>query len=159
VIVGCGRLLLTRSNKKAGSKWKSVDPFILIVCATIVKDKKVLLVRHSDPGKPDYGDWILPAGRLEPGEDLEEGLHREIREETSLEVKIVRRLVKHMDPYTGDRLSNFLCIPLTSRIDMSSELMEARWQDPHEIQGLENIHLGLKRFLVDGLSGDAFRQD
>ncbi len=131
---------LTQRSRKANAKWKSVGSFSLIVCATIVKDGKVLLVRHSDPKKPDHGDWILLAGKLEPKEGPEKGLCREVREETDLRVKVIRKLVEHTDPYTGDRLSNFLCVPLTSEIRLSPELTEARWYDLHEIQGLEEIH-------------------
>jgi len=128
----------------------------LIVCATIVKDGKVLLVRHSDPRKPDYGEWILPAGRLELGEDPEKGLLREVMEETRLGIKILRKLAEHTDPYTADRLVNFLCHPLTSMAKMSPELMEATWCDTNEIRRLKNIHPSLKRFLIDGLEGGDF---
>lgn len=85
----------------------------MIVCATIVKNKSILLVRHSYDQKPDYGHWLLPAGRPEPGEYLEEALKREIKEELSLTIKIVRRLIEHVDPYMGDKLINFLCTPST----------------------------------------------
>lgn len=120
----------------------------LIVCATIVRDGKVLLVRHSCEQKPDYGDWLLPAGSVEPGESLEDALKREVREELSLKVKIIRKLVEHVDPYTGDQLVNFLCSPITSRIEVSDELAEARWFDLNEIQGLKTIHPGLKEGLT-----------
>lgn len=149
----------TQRIGKANAKWKLVGSFSLIVCATTVKDGKVLLMRHSDPKKSDYGDWILLAGKLEPKEDQEKGLCREVGEETDLRVKVIRKLVEHTDPYTGDRLSNFLCTPLTSAIRLSPELVEARWHDLHQIQGLREIHPNLKRFLVDGLSGDVFKYD
>jgi len=123
-----------------------------------VKDKRVLLVRHAGVEKPDYGDWLLPAGSVEHGEDLETALKREMREETGLRIKVVRKLAEHIDPYTKDKLINFLCIPLTSRIETSSELKETKWFDADEVQRTENIHPGLKQFLIDGLRADSFRE-
>ena len=127
------------------------------MCATIVREDEVLLVKHSDPGKPDYHDWILPAGKLESGEGAEEGLHREVKEETGLDIRVARRLTEHADPYTGDRLVNFLCLPVTARIKASPELAKAMWFDKRGIQRLRNIHPELRRFLVDGLEANAFR--
>ena len=49
------------------AKLESSDVLTLIVCATTVNNNKVLLVRHASVEKPDYGDWLLPAGRVEPG--------------------------------------------------------------------------------------------
>ena len=134
------------------------DVLTLIVCATTVKDEKVLLVRHAGVEKPDYGDWLLPAGSVELGESFEEALKREMREETGLRIKIVRKLVEHIDPYTGDKIVNFLCIPLTSGIETSSELMEAKWFDLREIQRLKKIHLGLKHFLIEGFKSGSFAE-
>jgi len=117
----------------------------------MVKDNKVLLVRHADVEKPDYGDWLLPAGSVEPGEKFVEALKREMLEETGLKIEIVKKLTEIMDPYTKDKLVNLLCIPLTSSIEISSELKETKWFDLNEIQRLENIHPDLKQFLVDRL--------
>jgi len=123
----------------------------LIVCATIVRNKKILLVRHSCKQKIDYGYWLLPAGRVESGESVEEALKREMREELGLRIKIIRKLVEHVDPYTGDKLINFLCTPLTSKIEISSELAEAKWFNSNETQKIEKIHPNLKQFLIKGL--------
>jgi 8-oxo-dGTP pyrophosphatase MutT (NUDIX family) len=128
----------------------------LIVCATIVRGHRVLLVRHADLKKPDHGDWLLPAGSVESGESLEQALKREVSEELSLKIKVVRKLVEIVDSYTKDRLANFLCSPLTSRIETSSELSEAEWFDAKAIKALVNIHTGLKQFLVDGFRNGAF---
>jgi 8-oxo-dGTP pyrophosphatase MutT (NUDIX family) len=116
-----------------------------------VREDKVLLVKHADAGKPDYGVWLLPAGSVKLGESFEEALKREINEETGLSIKIVRKLTEHIDPYTKKKLVNFLCTPLTSSVEISSELSEAKWFDLKEITMLENIHPDLKKFLTDGL--------
>lgn len=61
---------------------------------------------------------------------FEEALKREIREEIGLSIKIVRKLTEHIDPYTKEKLVDFLCIPLTSSIKISSELSEAKMVRP-----------------------------
>jgi len=123
-----------------------------------VKDRRVLLVRHASVEKPDYGNWLLPAGSVERGEGVDEALKREMREETGLGIKIVRKIAEHIDPYTGDKLINFLCIPSTLTVETSSELTEAKWFSVKEIQRLENIHPGLKHFLIQGFKADSFKE-
>jgi len=45
---------------------------------------KVLLIRRGRP--PAQGFWHVPGGKLEAGESLTEGVRREVREETGLDV-------------------------------------------------------------------------
>ena len=47
-------------------------------------DDRILLVRFVNP---ETGEefWATPGGGLDPGEDFETGLRRELREETGLE--------------------------------------------------------------------------
>jgi 8-oxo-dGTP diphosphatase len=123
----------------------------MIACATMVEENRVLLVQHAAAEKPDYGNWLLPAGSVEHNESVEQAVKREVKEETGLEIRPVRKLTQMIDPYTKDELVNFLCIPLTSKIETSSELKEARWFSLDEISKLDNIHLGLKQFLMKGL--------
>lgn len=110
-----------------------------------------MLVKHSSTQKPDYGYWLLPAGRVEISESLEDALRREINEELNLDIKIVRKLIEHTDPYTGDKLINFLCRSSKSKIEISSELAEARWFNLNEAGKLRNINPELKQFLVNSL--------
>jgi len=121
----------------------------LIVVATIVRDNEVLLVKHASDRKPDYGYWLLPGGRVEIGESLEEALRREVGEELGLSVEMVRKLLEHIDPYTGDKLSNFLCSAINSETRISAELKEARWFKRSEIKETKEIHPHLRQFLIN----------
>jgi 8-oxo-dGTP pyrophosphatase MutT (NUDIX family) len=106
-------------------------------------------VRHACHHKLDYGLWLLPAGKVEAGETLEQALKREIKEETGLDIVVAERLVEHVDPYTGDKLSNFLCAPTTTEMRIDPELEEAKWFTVTETRKMENVHPGLKQFLVN----------
>ena len=81
------------------------------------------------------------------GELPEEALKREMKEELSLEVDVVRKLAEIIDPYTRDGLVNFLCTQRTSNIVTSPELEEAKWFNTNEIRGITNINRDLKQFL------------
>jgi ADP-ribose pyrophosphatase YjhB (NUDIX family) len=59
----------------------------LAVSGAIFRDSKVLLVRRAR--SPAKGFYSLPGGRVEFGESLHAALHREVSEETSLQIDIV----------------------------------------------------------------------
>lgn len=57
------------------------------VGAIIIRDDRILLVERGK--EPLKGWWSLPGGALEIGEYLKDGVSREVREETGLEVEPV----------------------------------------------------------------------
>ncbi len=61
------------------------------VGALIVDDRgRILLVRHRpERGGFWQGRWILPGGMLTVGETIDEGIRREVAEETGLTVEII----------------------------------------------------------------------
>ena len=71
---------------------------------------RLLLVQRANP--PAQGKWSLPGGRLEPGETSETGVVREVREETGLDVTVVREVgTIQRDAPSGDTyvIRDFLC--------------------------------------------------
>ncbi len=68
---------------------------IMIGVGAVIEDEagRILLVRHiPERGGFWQGKWICPGGELEPGETIEEGIRREVREETQLEIDLVTPL-------------------------------------------------------------------
>jgi 8-oxo-dGTP diphosphatase len=59
----------------------------LAVSAAVFRDGKILLVRRAR--SPAKGFYSFPGGRVEFGETLHAALHREIAEETALQIEIV----------------------------------------------------------------------
>ena len=58
-------------------------------CAAILKEGKVLMVRHKTPSST-Y--WTLPGGGWEEGETIEQTAIREVKEETGLDAEVVQLL-------------------------------------------------------------------
>jgi ADP-ribose pyrophosphatase YjhB (NUDIX family) len=61
---------------------------VLAVGAVVFdREGRVLLVQRGTP--PGASSWTLPGGRVEPGEHLADAVVREVREETSIECRVV----------------------------------------------------------------------
>lgn len=58
--------------------------YCLVATAYVVRDGKTLLLKHKK-----LGLWLPPGGHVEPGETPDEGVRREVREETGLEIDFV----------------------------------------------------------------------
>lgn len=71
-----------------------IDHTPILAASAVILDerKRILLVQRANP--PDKGCWTLPGGRVDPGETLELAAVREIFEETSLVIRILRELGK-----------------------------------------------------------------
>ena len=57
------------------------------VGGVVIYDGRALLIRRASP--PLEGQWSIPGGMLEVGETLEQGVVRELAEETGLDVRVI----------------------------------------------------------------------
>lgn len=66
----------------------------------LLPDGRIVLIQRSDSGK-----WGLPGGMVDWGEDIPTATTRELKEETGLDVKKIRRLVGvYSDPNRDPRI-------------------------------------------------------
>lgn len=106
--------------------------------AVIVKDGKVLILREA----ATYGEgtqrgrYHMPGGRIKPGEHFEDGLRREVTEETGLAVDIDypiyvgewRPVIKGVPHQI---VATFcVCTPKSDTVTLSNEHDDYQWIDP-----------------------------
>jgi 8-oxo-dGTP pyrophosphatase MutT (NUDIX family) len=100
---------------------------------------RVLLQQRSD-----NGFWNLPGGGLELGESVAQACVREVREETGLEVEIMRLIGVYSSPeittmsYPDGRViqyvtSLFECRVTGGKLEIDAESLVLDWFDPLEL--------------------------
>jgi 8-oxo-dGTP diphosphatase len=91
----------------------------------------------------DHGWWAFPGGRLRAGESPEEGLRREVREETDLSVEVVRPVLTRTFEWNGDSKFGvaYRCRVAdgadSDAVELSEEHRAYRWVEPEAISELE----------------------
>jgi ADP-ribose pyrophosphatase YjhB (NUDIX family) len=98
-----------------------------------VKRDRVLLVERAK--SPLKGYWSLPGGVLETGERLEEGIEREVSEETGLKIKplkvieIFERIMRDEKgvPEYHYVLIDYLCRVIGGRLAPADDVSRAEW--------------------------------
>jgi 8-oxo-dGTP diphosphatase len=121
---------------------------IVGVSAVVIDGAKVLLVRRGH--EPLKGEWSLPGGALELGETLQQGVVREVLEETGLIVvpagivEVFDRIVR--DEETGQVqyhyvLVDFVCRVAGGTVCGGSDAEEARWVAREELQAQNEYRL------------------
>ncbi|WP_017305324.1 NUDIX hydrolase [Spirulina subsalsa] len=100
----------------------------------VLPDGKIVLIRRRDTGK-----WGLPGGIIDWGEDIPTTAHRELAEETGLEITQIGRLVGVYSAPDRDPRMHSISIVLevaaqgTLQVQDTNEITDVRAFDPQEI--------------------------
>lgn len=89
----------------------------------ILPDGRIVLIQRRDNGK-----WGLPGGMVNWGEDIPTTVHRELAEETGLEVSKIRRLVGIYSSPERDGRIHSICVVVEVEAQGSFQI-----EDKHEV--------------------------
>lgn len=116
------------------------------VKAIIEKDDAILLIKRSDKYKEQrYRDlvetWDIPGGRLESLEGLEEGLEREVAEETGLRIEQIKEVLEVKTVFKSEREHivrvTYICSVYGGPVILSGEHTRAEWFQKQDLAGLQ----------------------
>ncbi|MFD9703982.1 NUDIX hydrolase [Lentzea sp. NPDC059081] len=100
------------------------------VAGVVVNDAgDVLVVRRRDNGR-----WEPPGGVLELPETFEDGVRREVLEETGVSVRVERLTGVYKNMKLGFVALVFRCTPLGEPSDETDEAAEVRWMSLDEVR-------------------------
>jgi ADP-ribose pyrophosphatase YjhB (NUDIX family) len=92
----------------------------------IFDDQGRILLAH----RRDTDWWNLPGGGMEVGETVDETAHREVREETCLEVEVERLVGVYSKPQKQEVVLTFRCNVLAGTPQPTEEMRESRYFRP-----------------------------
>ena len=101
----------------------------------VVRRDGLIAVVH----RPQHGDWSLPKGKLEPGEDDATAAVREVREETGREAVIERDLGTVSYEVASGRPKTvrwYLMTACADAIDTADDVDDVRWLAPDGVEEL-----------------------
>jgi 8-oxo-dGTP diphosphatase len=107
-------------------------PRFTVTAGAIVSDDsgRVLLLHHRF--RPGSG-WGMPGGFIEPGEQPEEALRRELREEVGLEIEHPKLFATRAFKKPRQIEIVFRCRAQGETQQLSLEIKRAAWFYPHEL--------------------------
>lgn len=119
------RNLASHLSARHGALMKK--PPRLAVRAVLMHENRLLLV-NAWRGRDDL--WCAPGGGVDPHASLPDNLHREIQEETGLQVRVGQVcLVNEFN----DEERDFHQVDIYFRCTLVSGALDAAWQDPEGI--------------------------
>jgi len=131
------------------------------VGGVVVHEARTLLIRRGSA--PLKGEWSIPGGLLELGETLEQGVVRELAEETGLEVRVIELIEvferifpapPNADGTPGDParpqyhfvILDYLCEIRGGTIAAASDALEFAWVREEELVKFD-LTLAVRRVL------------
>ena len=127
------------------------DRPVVGVGGVVIEDGRALLIKRGS--KPLLGQWSIPGGTLELGESLQDGVARELLEETALEVQVLdmieafdRIFLDPAAPNARDRsrpkyhyvIVDYLCERLAGEAKAGSDVTDIAYAREDE---LEKFHM------------------
>ncbi len=130
----------------------------MIGVGAVIEDRngRILLVKHKpERGGFWQGKWICPGGALEYGETIEEGIKREVKEETRLEIELTTplpafdRVVKSAEGVSLHVVYiDYLAKVAGGELQPGSDVGEAVWVEKERLPDLRGeLHDDTRRLL------------
>lgn len=124
-------------------------PYGLTVRGIIKNDNgEILIVKRHPKSKTDPEMWELPGGKVENGEFFADALIREIKEETSLDVKVGDFAEAIQNDYMHKRTVQLMMYlkDVEGEVKISEEHTDWMWADINKIKTLK-ISTSFKKVL------------
>ena len=119
------------------------------VAGIVVRDDDRVLVIRRD----DNGQWEAPGGVLELDESFEDGVRREVLEETGLKVTVERLTGVYKNLTHGIVALVYRCRPADGDAHSTAEAREVRWMTREEVQSAMNPAFAVR--VLDAFDDDA----
>ena len=118
--------------------------FFMAGHALIERDSKYLVTRRSKISTYMPLKWDIPGGIVEPGETVEEAIHREVSEETRLTIRIGRVVYIYANRDQLPHRQTFQAVYLSKYVDGEvhlnpSEHDQFQWMDYDAIARVDTI--------------------
>ena len=120
------------------------------------KRKKILIGKRKDQKDIKGLPWAFPGGRPEYGEELEDAIKREIKEETNLDIESIGVVFAKTYAEKRDLLAiYFLCGIVGGNEKANEDFSETKWVKPKELKKYftTSFHPKLQEYL-EGLTND-----
>jgi 8-oxo-dGTP diphosphatase len=112
-------------------------PIILVAAVALLNEEGKVLLAKRPPGRPLAGLWEFPGGKVDPGEDPETALIRELMEELGIEIAradlVPLTFASHAYPEFHLLMPLYLCKRWEGDI-AAQENQELMWVKPDELR-------------------------
>ncbi|HSN21995.1 MAG TPA: NAD(+) diphosphatase [Usitatibacter sp.] len=123
-------------------------PRIAPAMMVLVKRGDSILLARNVAAPP--GRFSALAGFLEPGESVEDAIHREVREEVGIEVEDLRYFASQSWPFPGSLMLAFTAEYAGGELEPDrTEIAEARWFGPGDALPELSPRQSISRALID----------
>ena len=110
---------------------------INVTCAIVLKYDKILATQRSEKMKLPL-KWEFPGGKLEPQESEIDCIKREIKEELSIEISILRKLSESIHDYGDVKIK---LIPFVAKYNSGDILLtehkDYKWMEKQDLLSLD----------------------
>lgn len=116
------------------------EEFKVLMTGLVTFQGRVLLGKKIEKeGHPVSGEWHIPGGFLEEGEELDEALRRELREEADLEVEVHQIICANKLDFADAVRIIIHCEADSREVAAGDDLQEVKWVEPGQVdEYLEN---------------------
>ncbi len=114
--------------------------------------KKILIGKRKKDEEIENLTWAFPGGRPEHGEELEESIKREVKQETGYDAESLGVIFAKTYPEKRDLLAiYFLCEIIKGEEKVGEDFEELKWVNPEELENYftTSFHPKLKEYILN----------